>query len=463
MPERANLNTRRLSKLLMFLCAASAAFAQTLATSTNPHLGLPLGYIKKDRLKLVRILPDSLDSKGGRLAAPTYAQCEAQRQVPCYGPQQMRNAYGLSSLVNGGFDGTGQTIVVIDAFGSPTILNDLKHFDQDFGLPDPPSFQVRAPLGTVPFDSTNQNMLGWAEETTLDIEWAHAIAPGASIVLLTSPFSGLSSFLSLEQYAVNNNLGKIVSQSWGTTENTLFSSQGRNLLNSFNAFYATSTNSNNVTFLAAAGDSGSSNEDNSGNTYSFPAVLFPASSPWVTAVGGTSLYADANGNYSYETVWNNSSGAGGGGVSQFFSEPSYQQTSLPSAAQAVLKSHRGLPDIAYNADTNTPVLVYISFEGPGYYLFGGTSCGSPQMAGVVAIANQYAGSPIGSFNVPLYSLGAANLDYFFLRDVTLGTNAFAGVAGYTAQPEWDLASGWGTPNLGQLIVSMAQLKKVSGK
>jgi subtilase family serine protease len=123
---------------------------------------------------------------------------------------------------------------------------------------------VLAPLGTVPFDPTNSDQVGWAFETTLDVEWAHALAPGANIVLLTSPVSetegvqGLPQFLFLENYALAHNLGKIISQSWGTTENTLFDSAGQKVITNFENFYRAAAQRS-VTVLASAGDSGSSN------------------------------------------------------------------------------------------------------------------------------------------------------------------------------------------------------------
>ena len=166
-----------------------------------------------------------------------------------------------------------------------------------------------APLGTVPFDPSNSDQVGWASETTLDVEWAHALAPGASIVLLTSPVDetegvqGLPEFLQLEQYALDHHLGKIISQSWGATENTLFDPAGQQVMADFERFYLRAALEN-VTVLASSGDSGSANFDVNDNYYPFPTVGFPASSPLVTAVGGTSLYADTDGNYQSETVWN---------------------------------------------------------------------------------------------------------------------------------------------------------------
>ena len=403
--------------------------------------------------------------KGLRLAAtqaPTDADCRTFIGIPCYSPQEIQNAYGLAPLLNAGYTGAGETIIIIVSFGSPTIAQDLQTFDADYGLPDPPSFAVLAPLGTVPFDPSNTDQVGWAFETTLDVEWAHAMAPGANIVLLTSPVSetegvqGLPEFLFLEQYALDHHLGKIISQSWGATENTLFTSAGQQVLEDFERFYQDAAQQN-VTVLASTGDGGSANAEINGMTYPYPTVIFPASSPLVTAVGGTSLIADTSGKYQSETVWNNGLGAGGGGVSRQFSEPLYQKLLLNSA-QKSLRNHRGIPDVAYNADPNTPILIYAGFV-PGaasYYFIGGTSEGSPQWAGIIADANQLAGHPLGFLNLKLYSLAALVGQSQFFHDITKGNNSFNGVTGYGATNGWDLASGWGTPNLGKLVGELAR-------
>jgi subtilase family serine protease len=395
--------------------------------------------------------------------APTDIVCRTYIGIPCYSPQEIQNAYGLTPILNAGYTGAGETIIIVVSFGSPTILQDLQIFDAGYGLPDPPSFTVLAPLGTMPFDPTNSDQVGWAFETTLDVEWAHAMAPGANIVLLTSPVSetegvqGMPEFLLLEQYALNHHLGKIISQSWGATENTLFTPAGRQVFEDFELLYQDAAQQN-VTVLASAGDGGSANQEINGTTYPFPTVNFPASSPFVTAVGGTSLYADPSGNYQSETVWNNPSGAGGGGVSQQFSEPLYQKLLLNSV-QKTLLNHRGIPDVAYNADPYKAILVYVSFfpnpNDDGYYFIGGTSEGSPQWAGIIADANQLAGRPLGFLNLKLYSLAALVGQSQFFHDITIGNNSFNGVPGYGATTGWDLASGWGTPNLGKLVWELA--------
>jgi subtilase family serine protease len=382
--------------------------------------------------------------------APSPSVCIRYTGVPCYSPQQLQTAYGLTPLLNAGYNGTGQTIVIIESFGSPTIVADLKAFDAAFGLPDPPSIQVLAPLGTVPFDVNNDDQVAWAFETALDVQWAHSMAPGAAIVVLTSPVDetegvqGLPEFLQLEQYALDNHLGNIISQSWGTAENTLFDATGRRLISDFTTFYARAA-AEHVTVLAGAGDSGSANIDVAGNYYPFPTVLFPASSPFVLAVGGTSLVAGSTGLFESETVWNDENGATGGGVSQYFPQPFYQWA-LPGTDQKQLGGHRGIPDVAFNAD---PVFTYIGFypdaADNGFYFNGGTSESTPAWAGVISIANQLAGRPLGFVNPLLYALGALGQQTEFLHDVVSGNNGANGVAGYSATVGWDPASGWGSP------------------
>jgi subtilase family serine protease len=406
----------------------------------------------------IRVLGKAKSEPG---QAPTDAQCRSSiYPSPCYSPQEMRKAYGVDALLDAGFKGKGETIVIIDSYGSPTIREDLKAFDHAYGLPDPPSFQILAPLGTVPFDANDPNQVGWAFEATLDVEWAHVMAPAASIVLMTSPVAetegvqGLPQFLELEKYAVQHHLGSVISQSWGATENTLFDSAGRQVVAAFESFYQYAS-AQRVTVLASAGDSGSSNVKLDGVTlYPYPTVGYPASSPWVTAVGGTSLYASTEGQYSYEFVWNEQGGAGGGGISQIFEEPDYQVASLPPGISQQLGGYRGLPDISYNADPYTAILIYVSFLGPqnaGFYFIGGTSEGSPQWAGIVADLNQYAGEPLGFLNPALYSLGGLGLFHKYGRDITVGGNGLNAVAGYYADIGWDLASGWGTPNLVEIL------------
>jgi len=317
--------------MFVLLLSVSAAQAQSghpmqAVKNAGPEILSHVTKIKSVKFVLTGLQP------------PADADCRTVFAIPCYSPQEIRNAYGLTPILQAGYTGRGQTIIIIDSFGSPTIAQDLQAFDAAFGLPDPPSFKVLAPLGSVPFDPTNSTQVGWAFEATLDVEWAHAIAPGANIVLMTSPVAetegvqGLPEFLALEKYALHNKLGKIISQSWAATENTLTDAAGQQIVDEFEDFYQHAVQEN-VTVLASAGDTGSSNVDVNNNIYPNPTVNFPASSPLVTGVGGTSLYADTSGKYLFEIVWNDFNGnAGGGGVSQLFAEPPYQY-SLPSSVQ----------------------------------------------------------------------------------------------------------------------------------
>lgn len=393
---------------------------------------------------------------------PTDAQCRAQFKLPCYSPQEIRNAYDVTPVLNGGYTGKGQTIVIIDSFGSPTIQSDLKTFDAGYGLPDPPSFTILAPLGKIAYNPASTDMQGWAFETTLDVEWSHAMAPDANIVLMTSPVSetqgvqGLPEFLYLEQYAVSHHIGNIISQSWATTEETLFTTGGHQILNQFNQFYK-DAGAKGITFLASAGDSGSAGGNINGTLYPYPVVGFPASSPYVTAVGGTSLYASTSGSYQHETVWDNTIGAGGGGISRYFQEPGYEKNNLSASDQKLLNGGRGLPDISWNADPDTTILLYASFQPlkAGYYGVGGTSEGAPQWAGIIADGNQMVGHPLGFINPALYAIGHSDNYASSYHDITVGNNGFAGITGYNATTGWDAATGWGTPKVATLLENIA--------
>jgi subtilase family serine protease len=402
---------------------------------------------------------------------PTDKQCRQQYGVPCYSPQEMRKAYNVDGLLNKGYDGTGQTIVIIDSYGSPTIQQDLSTFDAGYGLPDPPSLTIYSPLGTKPFKPSNSAMVSWAFETSLDVEWAHAYAPGANIVLMTSPVNetqgiqGMPQFLFLEQYALDHQLGKIISQSWATTENTLMHSPGgRQVLISFDDFYKQAA-ADHVTVFGSTGDSGVANPNVKGNIYPYATVNYPASDPYVMAVGGTSLTASTNGNYQSEAGWSGS----GGGVSQYWTEPQYETKNLPSSDQSILNGYRGLPDLSINADPNTPVLVYTSFvpKAAGYYFIGGTSEGSPSWAGITADGNQMAkailGHDLGNLHEDLYALANSSAYASYFHDVTTGNNSQDGITGYNCTTGWDPVTGWGSPHATALFTALVQAQQAQQK
>ena len=412
---------------------------------------------------------------------PTTADCQASYQVACYEPAQIQQAYNLPGLYNQGVTGKGATIVIVDSFGSPTIANDLTVFDQQFGLPAPPSFKIIRPAGAVPrYDSSNSQMFSWAGETSLDVEYAHAVAPGASILLVETPVAetegvtGFPQIVKAEEYVINHHLGDVISQSFGATEQTFPSGAALQALRG--AYIA--ADRQHITVLSASGDDGATDLGlNEQTFYTRPVTSWPASDPLVTGVGGTQLHLDSNGNQtSPDTVWNDtfnasaqdfilgSSGpsplASGGGKSIFFSRPAYQ-----SAVRNVVGGSRGVPDISMSAACNGAVDVYQSFAGEaaGWYPTCGTSEATPLFAGIVALADQVAGHPLGLINAALYTMAARHLPG--LVDVTSGNNTVSftqggrshTVPGFTAGPGYDLASGLGTVNAAEFVPELASL------
>src|SRR5438105_7119772 len=161
---------------------------------------------------------------------PTTAYCRLNLGISCYQPFQLQKAYDLAPLLDRGVDGRGRTIVLVDAFGSPTIEHDLQVFDRTLGLPDPPSFTIIQPAGRVPpfpqdpFGAFDRSL--WAAETTLDVEWSHAMAPAANVLLVETPQSetegvqGFPEIVDAENFVIDHDLGDVISQSFGATEQT---------------------------------------------------------------------------------------------------------------------------------------------------------------------------------------------------------------------------------------------------
>ncbi len=386
------------------------------------------------------------------------AACPASLGTDCRTPYDMRVAYSVQSLLERGFTGKGQTIVDIVSYGSPTLQQDMDTFDQQFGLP-PITINVLSPLGTKPVDHpTTKDLAGWAGETTLDVQIIHAIAPDAGIVVLTSPVDetestiGLPQFLQLEQYAITNHLGNIISQSFGASEVTLNNVAGKQEVQKWDAFFKQATTQQGITFFAASGDNGATDfADLQATKLSpTPTTSFPTDDSWVTSVGGTTLQRD--GTAFQETAWNASGGASGGGFSSFFPTPSYQLT-LPTSVQNQLNNRRGVPDVAGDADPSTALAIYTS--DAGWNLIGGTSASTPLWAAFMAIANQMAGHPLGFINPALYKLAASSAYTQDFHDITIGNNSVnrdgVQVQGYPAVPGWDPVTGLGTPVLDKLL------------
>jgi subtilase family serine protease len=426
---------------------------------------------------LVRIQPDIEHLTPGDTSAavadpgpPTTAQCEALYHQACYQPAQLQKAYDLQPLFAKGVDGRGQTIVIVDSFGSPTIASDLAVFDQTFGIPAPPSLTVIQPAGPVPPYVADGPREGWAGETTLDVEYSHAMAPGAAILLVETPTSenegttGFPQIEKAEQYVVDNHLGGVISQSFSATEETF--GKVKALLDLRGAYIAAAQDG--VTVLAASGDSGAADVRRNGVTYyDQPVTSWPDSDPLVTGVGGTQLHLTAGGNKkSADTVWNDTydvpgtpdPSSGGGGRSVIFSRPSYQD-----GVAGVVGSQRGVPDISMSAACNGAVDVYQGFAGQvGWYPTCGTSEATPLFAGIVALADQVAGHPLGLINPALYALSVTRAPG--IVDVTKGDNTVSfmqhgviqTVTGFPALPGYDLASGVGTVDAAKFVPELAQ-------
>ncbi|HEY2587528.1 MAG TPA: S53 family peptidase [Tepidisphaeraceae bacterium] len=298
------------------------------------------------------------------------ADASTTTQVDGYSPAQIRHAYGFDTVgfSNGvAADGSGQTIAIIDAYNDPKISSDLTTFDEQFGLSAAPSLKVVNQTGGSTLPTTDG---GWSGEIALDVEWAHAIAPNANILLVEANSSSLTDLMSAVDYARKAAGVAVVSMSWGGSE--FFSWDGSEFTGQtqYDSYFTTPSGHQGVTFVAAAGDSGASS-----------GVQWPASSANVLSVGGTSLYvADQNGTYYTESSWDGTSG----GTSQVEPEPSYQSNVQSTGV-------RTTPDVAYDADPNTGFAVYdsVPYQGAtGWQVVGGTSAGAPQWAALVAIADQ---------------------------------------------------------------------------
>jgi subtilase family serine protease len=398
--------------------------------------------------------------------------CQTRATNRCYSPQQIRTAYDIQPLLNQGIDGTGHTIVIVDAFQSPTIQHDLQLFDSTFGLPDP-TLNIIAPDGLTPFDNTDGNQVGWSAEISLDVEWAHAVAPGATIDLVLAKSNQDADILSATQYAINNNLGEVISQSFGEGESCV----DPNLMKAEHAAFQ-AANAKGITLIASAGDQGSAQPTCDGSSF-FLSASSPASDPLVLSIGGTQLHAtpvvlstttpptilDTGGAYQSENEWNDGSpgvngDAGGGGFSHIYSRPSYQ------APFGVPNGTRGVPDVAYNGAVDGGVLGAWSVLIPNaFFRFGGTSAGSPQWAGITVLANQMAGHRIGFLQDALYHIGKKPAQSSDFHDLTVGNNTFFAYAadsngnpldiqGFDAAPGWDADGGLGSPDVAKLVTDL---------
>jgi hypothetical protein len=343
--------------------------------------------------------------KAHAVATPDKAHPDAANGAAPFSPAQITQAYGVNLLSN---TGAGQTIYIVDAYNDPNIASDLGTFDSQWGLAAPPNFTVHKMSTRV------ANSSSWGVEESLDVEWAHAIAPQANIVLVEATSSSNSALFSAVNWATTNG-AKIVSMSWGGSDST---SDG-----SYDSYFEHAG----VTYIASAGDSAA-------------ALEYPAASPYVLSVGGTSLTLTTSNAYSSESAWADS----GGGVSKHESLPTYQKN------YGISNSGRSIPDVAWDADPNTGVYVYDSYirGGGGWYEVGGTSVGAPSWAGIIALADQGRSSSLTTDNLASrteYNAATGSVYASNYHDITTGSN------GHSAGTGYDLVTGVGSPQANNLV------------
>ncbi len=320
------------------------------------------------------------------VAYPQYiSQLSTYSNPQGYSPSQIRTAYGLPSS-----GGAGVTIAIIDAYHTPSILDDLTYFSNQFGLPAPSASNFEV----YKMDPTTRSDTGWGQETCLDVEWAHAIAPDAKILLVEAKDANGTSLYSAVDYATNQSGVVAVSMSWGGRE---FSDE---------IFRDSHFNKPGIVFFASSGDL---SED----------VLYPASSANVVAVGGTTLNLNSDGTVISEIAWNGS----GGGKSLYEPIPAYQ------ANYGLITTKRTVPDVSYDGDLSTGFAVR---SNSTWYIMAGTSAGAPQWAAIHALG-------LSATNNNLYQRAKSSYSSYF-RDITLGSNA-----NYSATNGYDYVTGLGSP------------------
>jgi hypothetical protein len=385
----------------------------------NRQLRRPTSQTRSNALQRRRLTLESLERRAllsaspldGVTAQPMLHALTSPGGTPGgMSPAQIAQAYGFNQIqLSGGVkgDGSGQTIAIVDAYDDPTIASDLAKFDSQFGLAAPPSFTKVYQSGFKP-----QADSGWSQEISLDVEWAHAMAPKAKIVLVEANSANLGDLLSAVDTARNMPAVSVISMSWGSSE---FYSE-----TSYDSYFTTPAGHQGITFVASSGDQGAPG-------------LWPSLSTNVLAVGGTSLHLSGGG-YGSESAWSGS----GGGTSQYENEPSYQSNVQSTGA-------RSTPDVAYDANPSTGCAVSESYGSGGWMVVGGTSAGAPQWAALVAIADQglaQAGKgTLDGAQSRVYQLPSGDF-----HDITSGSNGYSAGAGY------DLVTGLGSP-LANLVVS----------
>ncbi len=407
----------------------------TLSLARPERAGCPSRFLPR-RIRRLPICCETLERRqvlsagqagtaANLVLSPVIAHPSVQAVAPLYSsgnptglsPSQIRSAYGVNQISFGtaSGNGAGQTIAIIDSYFDPNISADLNQFDAQYGLAAPPSFAQYVENGLGGGSSA------WALETALDVEWAHAIAPAANIVLVEAQ-PDLTDLMSAVSFASQLPGVSVVSMSWGAGE---FAGE-----TAYNSVFTTPAGHNGVTFVASSGDSGTTE--------------FPSVSPNVLAVGGTTLSVTSTGAYSSETSWSSS----GTGYSAYESAPSWQTGAISSAG--LTAGSRTTPDVAWDANPSTGVSVYdsVPYAGQaGWFTVGGTSVGAPSWAGLIAVADQ------GLAQKGVGSLSNAQADLYRLSTTSFN-HASSNSNGASA---YSLSTGLGSPKANLVVSALVQL------
>ncbi|PCE29093.1 S53 family peptidase [Burkholderia ubonensis] len=399
------MNNIRLSSMLIpALCAA--LLASTVAFADN---GGPPSYVEGNR------------APKGFARPPFHTKPRASTAtVAGLTPALARHAYGFDAIAN---QGDGMVVAIVDAYDDPRIESDLGVFSNAFSLP-PCTTSNGCFTKVYAHGSRPRGDAGWSLEMSLDVEWVHAIAPKAKIVLVEAASASFNDLMAAVDVAVQRG-ASVVSMSFGGNE---FSGES-----GFDSHFGAPG----ITFVASSGDSGTGTE-------------YPAASPNVVAVGGTTLSTDRYGNYVGEAAWSGS----GGGVSSGEAEPAGQAAwPIPVAGK------RGVPDVSYDANPSSGFAVYdsVTYQGQsGWFEVGGTSAGAPQWSALVAIANSLRAAAgkarlSGTYDA-LYAAGKTAYGSNY-HDVTTGTNGNCGAI-CTAAGGYDYVTGLGSPVAPSLVQAL---------
>lgn len=371
-------------------------FARNLAVTAAVVATLPVGVLSASAATTNTAGPSVLQTAHSFAKIKANATSTYQNGMT---PAQMKKAYGLDTLSQ---TGAGQTIAIVDAYGSPTAQNDLNVFDSQFGLPST-TINIQYPTGQ-PAKADG----GWALETMLDLQWAHSIAPQANLMLVVAKSASITDLMAAIDYATSHG-ATVVSNSWGGGESS-------SLYSSYDSHF----NKAGIAIFASSGDNGAG-------------ASWPANSNQIVAVGGTTLSYDSAGNWLGETAWSGS----GGAISAYESAPAAQ-----SVVSSIVGTKRGMPDLSMDADPNSGVAVYSSTADQGqkgWFQVGGTSLSSPMTAAVVSLADQSRTSKLSTTQVlnSIYNTYSGSSYSVNFHDITSGSNGNAATTGY------DLVTGVG--------------------